>query len=168
MKKSFDIEHELADYDLDKMHVKARENFLKIVTLVGPLDLTGWQYFIEDGSLNATAIIKEVGISRSSYYQNKYIVTYIQKKAQWLLDQNVLLALPYQARDDLKAPTMRYSPLEKSLKEKDNIIRQLQLKVAELESHLEGLKQEYKSLKSLSRQDQHRMELLELFKRVPR
>ncbi|WP_279474043.1 hypothetical protein [Aeromonas caviae] len=57
---------------------------------------------------------------------------------------------------------------EKSIQEKDKMIRQLQLRVAELESHLEGLKQEYKSLQSNLHRDQHRMELLEIFKRVPR
>lgn len=164
----FDIEEELADFNLDKMHVKARENLLKIANLVGPLDLTGWRDFIENGSLNVTAIIKEIGISRSSYYQNKHIVTYIQKKAQWLVDQEVLLDLPYQARNDMKERPVRYSPLEKIVKEKDNSIRQLQLKVAELESRLEGLKQECISLRTHSRQDQYRTELLDLFQRVPR
>ncbi|MFM4782334.1 hypothetical protein ACEUCP_21145 [Aeromonas caviae] len=76
--------------------------------------------------------------------------------------------LPYQARDTSKAPAKRYSPQEKSIQEKDKMIRQLQLRVAELESHLEGLKQEYKSLQSNSHREQHRMELLEIFKRVPR
>ncbi|MEA9438327.1 hypothetical protein ACTFBX_18275 [Aeromonas caviae] len=168
MNTVFNIDHELADFDLDRMHAKARENLCKVANLVGPLGLAEWQNFIEDGSLNATAIIKEVGISRSSYYQNKYIVAYIQRKAQWLLEQNLLQGLPYQTRDDSKTPTKRYSPIEKSIQEKDKMIRQLQLRVAELESHLEGLKQEYKSLQSNSHQDQHRAELLELLRRVPR
>ncbi|MGY3891828.1 hypothetical protein ACW5W6_19470 [Aeromonas mytilicola] len=168
MNKAFSISHELEDFELDKMHAKARENLVKVANLVGPLDLAEWQNFIENGSLNATAIIKEIGISRSSYYQNKYIVAYLKSKAQWLAEQNTLQELPYQARDTSKAPAKRYSPQEKSIQEKDKMIRQLQLRVAELESHLEGLKQEYKSLQSNSYREQHRMELLEIFKRVPR
>lgn len=168
MNKAFSISHELEDFELDKMHAKARENLVKVANLVGPLDLAEWQYFIENGILNATAIIKEIGISRSSYYQNKYIVAYLKSKAQWLAEQNTLQELPYQARDTSKASAKRYSPQEKSIQEKDKMIRQLQLRVAELESHLEGLKQEYKSLQSNLHREQHRMELLELFKRVPR
>lgn len=168
MNKAFGIYHELAAFDLDKMHAKARENLVKVANLVGPLDLAEWQNFIEDGSLNATAIIKKIGISRSSYYQNKYIVAYLKSKAQWLAAQNTLQALPYQARDSSKAPAKRYNPLEKSVQEKDHMIRQLQLRVAELESHLEGLKQEYKALQSHSHRDQQRIELLELLRRVPR
>ncbi|RQX22022.1 hypothetical protein EHZ61_12180, partial [Aeromonas caviae] len=83
MNKAFSISHELEDFELDKMHAKARENLVKVANLVGPLDLAEWQNFIENGSLNATAIIKEIGISRSSYYQNKYIVAYLKSKAQW-------------------------------------------------------------------------------------
>ncbi|MFM4781826.1 hypothetical protein ACEUCP_18395 [Aeromonas caviae] len=64
MNKAFSISHELEDFELDKMHAKARENLVKVANLVGPLDLAEWQNFIENGSLNATAIIKEIGISR--------------------------------------------------------------------------------------------------------
>lgn len=39
MNKAFSISHELEDFELDKMHAKARENLIKVANLVGPLDL---------------------------------------------------------------------------------------------------------------------------------
>ena len=46
MNRAFSISRELEDFDLDRMHAKARENLVKVANLVGPLDLAELQNFI--------------------------------------------------------------------------------------------------------------------------
>ncbi|CUS47489.1 MAG: alpha/bet hydroase [Idiomarinaceae bacterium HL-53] len=172
MTGSFDVEVELADFNLDNMHPSGKANLVKVAEFMGTLDEESWLDYIENGSIDLVAVSRELEIARSSLYQNKHIKRYVLGKAEQLHQRKIILELPYQVRDKSGTSndpqTSRYTSTDKKIKEKNLEIRNLQLKVAELTATVDGLKAELKDAKiTLNRADIRENHLAQ-FGRYPR
>jgi predicted RNase H-like nuclease (RuvC/YqgF family) len=146
MDSQFDLEVELSEFNLERMHPTGKANLIRVAELMGALDADAWMDYIENGSLDLNAIAKEQDISRSSLYQNKHIKRYVLAKAEGLRDLKLILELPYQTREKTDSVNgkhlTRYSTIDKEIREKNTEISQLQSKVAELSATVDGLKSE--------------------------
>lgn len=91
-----ELEKELEKFQLNPLQSSARNNLIKLVRIIGPLTLAGWQAFIRDDVLDLQELAKRSDISRSSLYQNKHIKKYILLKSEMLLKAGKISALPYQ------------------------------------------------------------------------
>ncbi|KJY97649.1 hypothetical protein [Pseudoalteromonas ruthenica] len=172
MSESSDVEIELAEFNLDRMHPTGKTNLIKVAELMGRLDTGGWMDYIDNGSLDLKAIATELEIARSSLYQNEHIKQYVLSKAEALLVQGLIIELPYQTREkaslDIVTATERYSATDKEIREKNAEIKRLQLQVAELSANLDGVKSELRVAKNELEKSNIRSHHLALFGRYPR
>ena len=166
------LERELSDFNLNKMHHKAKENLIKVVSLLGKFDDEQWIDFIDDGFLDISAIAQESGVSRSSFYQNRHLEKYVLGKAKYLIEKQLIIEMPLQKKTkglNKSTPSKnQYSTNEKVLTEKNMEINKLQLLVAELTAELDEKKSELKDKdRALSYKENQEKYLLK-FGRYPR
>jgi hypothetical protein len=157
------IEVELSEFELDKMHHSAKRNLINIAKLLGSLDSIRWADYVNDRVLNLTVIAQKANVSRSSIYQNDHIKTYISKKAEELLNANIIVELPYEKKiptPSRRKETSSQTQNNNDLKEKNNEIIRLQAQVQDLTAQLDKLKGQLneKSAK-LCQQEQKEMHL---------
>lgn len=172
MIKPFDVETELAEFNLDRMHPTGKTNLMKVAELMGRLDTDGWMDYIDNGSLDLKAMATELEMARSSFYQNEHIKRYVLSKAEALLVQGLIVELPYQTREKPArgdgSAIGRYSVTDKEIREKNAEIKRLQLQVAELSANLDGLKAELRLAKNELEKSDIRSHHLAQFGRCPR
>ena len=172
MIKRFDVEVELAAFNLDRMHPTGKTNLIKVAELMGRLDSDGWTDYIDNGNLDLKAMATELEIARSSLYQNEHIKRYVLSKAEALVVQGLIVELPYQTRDKSahgnSSATERYSVTDKEIREKNAEIKRLQLQVAELSANLDGLKAELRVAQNELKKSDIRFRHLAQFGRCPR
>tara|TARA_B110000211_G_C14092495_1_gene560022 strand:- start:5307 stop:5828 length:522 start_codon:yes stop_codon:yes gene_type:complete len=166
------LERELSDFNLDEMHHKAKGNLIKVASLLGKFDDKRWGDFIDDGCLDISAIAQELGVSRSSFYQNRHIEKYVLGKAKYLIEEQLIIEMPLQKKAkglNKSTPSKsQYSTNEKVLTEKNMEISRLQLLVADLTAKLDEKKSELKDKdRALSYKENQEKHLLK-FGRYPR
>jgi predicted RNase H-like nuclease (RuvC/YqgF family) len=168
----FDVEAELSEFNLDRMHPTGKTNLIKVAECFGSMDLEAWTDFIDHGSLDLNAIAKELEIARSSLYQNEHIKRYILGKGEMLMSQRLISVLPYQIRNKPVQGNSnsheRYRATDKEITEKNSEIKHLHLQVAELSASLDGLKSELRAVKSKLEKADVRSHHLTQFGRYPR
>lgn len=151
MTEQFDVETELAGFNLDRMHPTGKANLIKVAGLMGTLDADAWMDYIENGSIDLSAMAIELEMARSSFYQNEHIKRYVLSKAESLMMQGLIVELPYQTREKSHqgcgGASEHYSATDKEIREKNAEIKRLQLQVAELSANLDGLKSELQAAK---------------------
>ncbi|MBA6414547.1 MULTISPECIES: hypothetical protein [Alteromonadales] len=153
MSNLFDVEAELSDFNLDRMHPSGKANLIKVAGLIGVLDTAAWMSYIDNGSLDLNAIAKELKIARSSLYQNEHIKSYIILKAKALKVQGYILELPYQSRDKLTKNNSNINYFnsvkrDEVIKVENAEIKSLQLQVSELSAKIDNLKTELRTAKN--------------------
>ena len=162
---------ELSAFNLDKMKPAALKCLVKVSDVLGNLDSEAWHDFIIDGGLNINLIAIEAEVSRSSLYQNPHLKRYVTGKAEGLLSEGLIAHLPYQKKENRSSAisgTNKYSVSESELREKNETIKALQTKVAELTGIVDGLKDELHIANArLTNTDQREKHLLK-FGRYPR
>lgn len=172
MTNRFDVEAELAAFNLDRMHPTGKANLVKVAELMGTLDAQAWMDYIDNGSLDLKAMATELDIARSSLYQNEHIKRYVLSKAEALLVQGLIVELPYQPREKRAngdgGAIGRYSVTDKEIREKNAEIKRLQIQVAELSANLDGLKAELRVAKNELKKSDIRSHHLAQFGRCPR
>tara|TARA_R110002167_G_scaffold233021_1_gene438195 strand:- start:659 stop:1177 length:519 start_codon:yes stop_codon:yes gene_type:complete len=172
MSKWFDVETELAEFNMDRMHPTGKINLIKVAELMGTLDADAWIDYIDSGTLDLKAMATELEMARSSFYQNEHIKRYVLSKAEGLMVQGLIVEMPYKTREKQNCPSGklvgRYSATDKEIQEKNVEIKRLQIKVAELSACLDGLKTELRAAKNELEKADIRSHLLTQFGRYPR
>lgn len=172
MSKPFDIDIELAAFNLDRMHPTGKANLIKVAELMGMMDVDSLSDYIDNGSLDLKAMATELEMARSSFYQNEHIKRYVLSKAEALIVQGLIVELPYQTREKRTHGTekaiQRNSVTDKEIQEKNAVIKRLQLQVVELSAKLDGLKLELHLAKNELEKSDIRSHHLAQFGRFPR